>query len=160
MRRAILLFASMAAALVFVAGVAYAATRNCGDGGGGCKGTGMADLIYGGGGDDLIRAGDGDDRVHGRDGEDRIFGRDGADVIKGDQGDDEVYGEKGKDTVKGGLGSDLVVGGSGDDVLRAARVSQTNDGVPDVLDWRSRQGHRLLRPRTRRDQRLRNTQTF
>ena len=107
--------------------------------------SGVADVIYGGGGDDSIRGGDfyGEDAIPGLAadllcggrGNDRVRGGPGDDTIGGGDGDDNVDGERGADSVRGNAGNDrisdqsfadmdssndILRGGSGDDYMTTA----------------------------------------
>ena len=78
--------------------------------------SGVADVIYGAGGNDRIVGGDfySEDRVPGR-AADLLCGGPGADSVQGGPGNDKVNGGDGNDVVNGGLGADLVQGNAGDD---------------------------------------------
>src|SRR5215213_1924614 len=98
--------------------------------------SGVADVIYAGGGNDFVSGGDfyEDDEVPGRaadyicggPGEDHINGGDGQDSLRGQRGDDVVRGnagadfllddscsecDSGNDVMTGGPGKDEIVGG-------------------------------------------------
>lgn len=123
MKRTIFVLALMGAATLLVAGTALAMTVRCS--GGECRGTDMADRIFGSASKEVVYAGGGNDD---------LFGRRGDDLLKGDQGNDEVYGQSGDDRPKGGFGKDRVFGGPGNDLVRGGRHNQTDDGVRDFLD--------------------------
>jgi hypothetical protein len=78
--------------------------------------SGVADVIYGAGGDDRIVGGDfySADQVPGRAAE-LLCGGPGADSVKGGPGNDKVNGGDGNDVVNGGRGGDIVRGNAGDD---------------------------------------------
>ncbi len=78
MRRTVLLFLVMAAALVLAGGVALAEVFDGDD-----------DRLVGTDGRDTLRGFGGDDLIRGLDGRDRIYGGDGA---FGADGDDTMYG--------------------------------------------------------------------
>jgi len=110
--RAILLFTTMAAALVVACGVALAADIMCpnrptGD----CVGTNNADTMTG-----TNQA----DNMRGRGGEDTMQGRGGADDLDGGDGIDEIYAGLGNDKLAGGpnpsaVAPEKLAGGDGDD---------------------------------------------
>ena len=151
MKRVVFVLAVMAAALVVVGGVAFAASIQCPNRpDNGCEGTKKADTITGTaqpdqirarGGDDVVnaRGGDGDFSIGGS-GEDRVRGQAGSDDAIGgsiagnfetvdlkfaDSQDDVVRGGDGDDpTVAGGFGKgghDRLYGGEGDDTMYAAQ---------------------------------------
>lgn len=151
MKKAVVLLAALAAALVLASGVAWAATIQCPNRpDNGCEGTTKADTITGTpqpdqirarGGDDVVnaRGGDGDFSIGGG-GEDKVRGQAGSDVAIGgsisgdfstgdlkfaDGQDDVVRGGDGDDTtVAGGFGRggrDRLYGGEGDDTMFAAQ---------------------------------------
>jgi hypothetical protein len=107
--------------------------------------SGVADVIYGGGGNDYISGGDfyedddipgvAADLLCGGPGNDRVRGGPGNDKVNGGDGDDSVDGERGADVVQGNAGNDRVIddsnidmdhmndllrGGDGDDVMGVA----------------------------------------
>ena len=114
MRKATLLFAAMALALVAAAGAALAIDKQCtlnpcyGTNGRDIlyerSGNGAADTIYGKAGNDLIRAETfagsnrpDRDRLYGQEGNDRLNagrGGDGADLLVGGRGFDECKGDR------------------------------------------------------------------
>lgn len=151
MKKAVVLLAALAAALVLASGVAWAATIQCPNRpDSGCEGTTKADTITGTpqpdqirarGGDDVVnaRGGDGDFSIGGG-GEDKVRGQAGSDDAIGgsisgdfetgdlkfaDSQDDVVRGGDGDDTtVAGGFGRggrDRLYGGEGDDTMFAAQ---------------------------------------
>src|SRR5215217_7552409 len=95
MRKTLLLFTTMALALLLAAGTAWAANITCT--GGPCSGTEQNDRITG----SLL-----DDRIQALGGRDEVTAR---------PGDDEVYGDAGGDDITGGVGGDFLVGGRGPD---------------------------------------------
>ena len=125
MRKATILLAVVALALVVGGGVTLADTIHCG--GGKCFGTDRADTIYGTNRHDAIFAKAGGDYVSGREGGDDLNGQGGNDRVFGGQGDDWVKGGDRKDIVKGDNGHDTLTGGSGDNVIRAG------DGMRDLI---------------------------
>ncbi|MDP5183793.1 calcium-binding protein [Blastococcus sp. BMG 814] len=78
--------------------------------------SGVADVIYGAGGDDRIVGGDfySDDAVPGL-AADLLCGGPGADAVTGGPGNDKINGGDGNDVVNGGRGADVVQGNAGDD---------------------------------------------
>jgi len=78
--------------------------------------SGVADVIWGGGGDDHISGGDfyGDDEIPG-DAPDLLCGGSGNDVVYGSPGDDHLSGGAGDDRVKGWNGDDVELGNRGSD---------------------------------------------
>lgn len=121
MTRALVLCAALAAYLLAMAGVAYAATiygttendwgptsehpewplpDDCGVGGGQgniLSGTLNADDISGRTGCDFVRARDGADTVHGNAAMDTLYGGYGNDRLIGDNWHDHLFGEEGSD---------------------------------------------------------------
>ena len=125
MRRAAILLAAIALAMVVGSGVAVAATIRCD--GGRCSGTNRPDSIFGTNRHDAIFAKDGGDFVSGRRSADNLNGEDGDDLVLGGWGDDWVKGGRHDDVVWGNLGNDRITGGSGDNVIRAG------DGMRDLI---------------------------
>ena len=81
MRRTILLPLLVAAAVLLVAGVAYARTIDCN--GGECEGTNKADTMNGSPQDDKMLALDGGDILYGLGGMDMLKGKGGGDRAVG-----------------------------------------------------------------------------
>jgi Ca2+-binding RTX toxin-like protein len=125
MRRAAILLAVIALAIVVGGGVAVAATIRCD--GGRCSGTNRPDSIFGTNRHDAIFAKDGGDFVNGRAGADNLNGEDGDDEVLGGWGDDWVKGGRHDDAVAGGLGNDRITGGPGDNDIWA------DDGMRDLI---------------------------
>jgi Ca2+-binding RTX toxin-like protein len=125
MRRAAIMLATMALAVVVGGGVAAAATILCD--GGRCSGTKWPDSIFGTNRHDTVFARAGGDFVSGRGGADDLNGEYGNDKVLGGWGDDWVKGGRGHDVAGGGLGNDRITGGPGDNVLRA------RDGMRDLI---------------------------
>ena len=139
-RRAIILVATMAAALVAASGVAWAATIQCP--GGFCQGTAKSDVIRGtdafdriiawGGNDTVSGFGTGDE-IYGVFGNDKLSGGPGGDYLDGGPGNDKLSGDVGNDIIdaiepEGTTGIDRVSGGEGDyNTVRA------NDGQVDHI---------------------------
>jgi Ca2+-binding RTX toxin-like protein len=98
-RRTILIPVFVAAAVLLVAGAAYARTIDCTDGE--CEGTNKADTMNGSPRDDKMLV---------LDGGDTLYGLGGTDMLKGKGGNDKVKGDHGKDRVDGGAGNGLVRG--------------------------------------------------
>ena len=88
---------------------------------------GLADTIFGYGGNDSIQAGLGNDVVFGGTGNDLIAGDAGDDTLDGGAGDDALSGGDGNDTVGGDLGNDTLFGGAGDDLLDGGAGDDTVD---------------------------------
>jgi hypothetical protein len=110
MRRASLLLAVLALALVVASGVALAATINGNEGNNRLVGTKGKDNISGGGGND------------------DIFGKGGRDRLFGDSGNDAVLGGSKGDRFQGGLGQDRLFGQGGNDFANAID-KQINDRI-------------------------------
>ncbi len=125
MRRAVLVLAAIALAMVVGSGAALAATIRCD--GGHCSGTNRPDSIFGTDKRDAIFAKDGGDFVSGRGGADNLNGQAGDDEVLGGWGDDWVKGGRHDDVVAGGLGNDRITGGSGDNLILA------RDGMRDLI---------------------------
>ena len=90
---------------------------------------GMAEAIYGYGGNDKIFAGEGDDRVYGGQGNDFVRAGAGDDMIQGAEGGDVLDGGSGADTMEGGAGNDVYyIDNAGDVVIEAA-----NSGYDKLL---------------------------
>ncbi|BDI61690.1 hypothetical protein [Qipengyuania nanhaisediminis] len=70
------------------------------------SGNGLANLLFGFGGNDTI---------HGRGGNDDIYGEDGDDMLYGEAGIDYLFGGAGNDWLDGGTDADRLEGGAGDD---------------------------------------------
>lgn len=121
MKRTALLLTATITTVLLVAGVALAATLNCG--GGDCLGTTSDDRMYG---SDAL------DNMAGLSGDDLVVGRLGDDSVKGGYGNDRVYGFEGNDKAKGGYGRDVVYGNAGDDVVRGTTYGE-NDNAHDEL---------------------------
>ena len=125
MRRAVLLFAAMAAALLLASGVALAAVftepTDCErvDGGVHCEwnGTPEDDEFYGTGGPNMMYGYGGNDKMYGRGGNDDLDGGPGADKMYGGPGEDFMLGVGGPDIMRGGDHSDTVAGHGGRDSL-------------------------------------------
>jgi Ca2+-binding RTX toxin-like protein len=118
--RAVLLLATMGAALALFCGAALAATVRCEKSiateDEGCRGTDRADTLIGNG--EYYDP----EPVPGQGGvipvRERFFGSGGDDTIKGRGGPDFLYGQKGDDTLIGGKNYvDRLIGGPGDDRL-------------------------------------------
>jgi hypothetical protein len=101
-RRAILLLAVMAAALLMASGTALAAIT-CPTGRT-CFGTDGNDVILGTTSADIIKA---------KLGNDNVFGKAGSDQIFGQIGQDSLAGGPGRDTILGATQSDMLAGGTG-----------------------------------------------
>jgi Ca2+-binding RTX toxin-like protein len=100
--------------------------------------SGVADVIWGGGGDDYILGGDyyGDDAVPGRaadllcgeTGNDYVYGGPGPDKLNGGDGDDEVDGAYGNDTVQGNTGHDVLIDESMADNMSGNEIMRGGSG--------------------------------
>jgi Ca2+-binding RTX toxin-like protein len=125
MSRYALLLVFVTAAMLLIAGTAWASIRCTG---GKCYGTDASERLVGTTVSDTIFALPGDDEVFAGTGDDKPKAGDDADT---------VYGAGGGDTIKGGTGGDTLYGG-GNDLLyagtRIGGVSQTDGGVEDVMD--------------------------
>jgi Ca2+-binding RTX toxin-like protein len=95
--------------------------------------SGVADVIYAGGGDDTVEGGDfyEDDAVPGT-APDLLCGGPGNDHIDGGPGDDKINGGDGNDEVNGGRGADLVQGNAGDDRVIDESLADA-DAMDDTL---------------------------
>ena len=91
--------------------------------------SGVADVIWGGGGDDHILGGDyySDDAVPGR-AADLLCGEAGNDNVQGGPGPDKINGGDGDDFVDGAYGNDTVQGNAGSDVLRDESMADNMSG--------------------------------
>jgi hypothetical protein len=128
-KKAILLLAMMAAALLVASGVALAATRVYCKVDVPCIGTLGDDEIRGTASNDNIKGLDGNDTIYGNSGNDSIYGGSGIDLVFGYSGNDFIYGSGGNDTISGGSGNDRIDGGSGDDQLWGT------DGADRYVGW-------------------------
>ena len=127
MKRIVLLAASMALALLVVAGVALAqdGVRKVCDTN--CRGTAGDDYLIGTAKPNSIRGLQGADLVQGKAGGDTLYGGPGGDAIYGANGQDKVYADPGNDYVDGGAGEDHINAGAGDDTIAA------KDGFEDQI---------------------------
>jgi Ca2+-binding RTX toxin-like protein len=127
MKRIVLLAASMALALLVVAGVALAqgGVRKVCDTN--CRGTAGDDHLIGTASPNTIRGLQGADLVQGKAGGDTLYGGPGGDAIYGANGQDKVYGDLGNDYVDGGTGEDYINTGAGNDTIAA------KDGFEDQI---------------------------
>lgn len=71
-------------------------------------GNGLANSIWGAGGNDWLLGGNGHDY---------LYGGNGHDNLRGDAGNDTLYGENANDNIRGGSGNDWLLGGDGNDTL-------------------------------------------
>jgi Ca2+-binding RTX toxin-like protein len=110
MRRASLLLAVMALALVAASGLA------------------LADNIQGDGGNNRLVGTNGKDTISGSGGHDDVFGKGAEDRLYGDSGNDEVSGGGRGDRLQGGLGQDKLFGQGGNDFANAID-GQANDSI-------------------------------
>jgi Ca2+-binding RTX toxin-like protein len=107
MKRAILLLAMMAVALVSASGIALAATILGTDKDETLIGTRYADLVVANG---------------------------GADEVRGNSGPDQLYGNAGRDRIRGGFGEDHLYGGGGDDTIFSEDIFSQSGAYRDVVD--------------------------
>lgn len=113
-RRALLLTALMAAALVVASGMAFAATISCPNRDGKlCVGTPRGDTMTG------------------RNSADDIRGRSGSDTLRAGKGSDKLRGDLGNDTLQGAGGNDTYLF---DDGWGQDSISRDNSGV-DTLEF-------------------------
>src|SRR5215211_328516 len=125
LRRAVLILATMALAVVALSGVALAVNKVGTFRPDTLIGTNQVDRIYGLGAADRIAARAGNDDCYGGSGADTIFCGDGNDRIDGGFGEDELYGQAGNDTISAADGQrDLVNCGAGVDT---AYVDELDD---------------------------------
>ncbi|WP_310599361.1 calcium-binding protein, partial [Desulfobulbus sp.] len=87
------------------------------------SGHGIADFLFGRGGNDRLVGGDGGDWLDGGDGDDVLFGDHELDYTgerppnMGFWQEDRLYGGRGNDILYGGESRDVLDGGAGDDIL-------------------------------------------
>ena len=132
MKRIMVAMTLMGAALLLVAGVAWAATVNC-QVGVFCKGTDEPDELIGTNNRDVMGGLQDDDRLVGFMRADEMYG-DNPEAGRDDtttDGDDELIGYRGDDTLLGFGGSDYLRGGRGDDHIDATEESD-NPGEDTV----------------------------
>ncbi|HEX6710278.1 MAG TPA: calcium-binding protein [Rubrobacter sp.] len=136
MKKTVLLFASMIAALMPASGLALAATIDCSAGLDSCVGTDGPDSIKGSEERDRIFGLGGDDTLLGNGGNDRLTGGSADDTIKGNGGEDRLIGGPDNDTMNGGTGGDILASSPGNDKLYG---SSNPGGTKDyVYDWEGR----------------------
>lgn len=141
MRRAILLLAAMAVALVLGSGVALAAVKFGTSGSDEFFGTNKEDVFYGRGGSDFLEGCGGNDVLYGgddpdlvgdglcrRSGDDRLYGGGGDDEIFSFPGDDVLFGGPGNDFLIEGEGNNVMYGGSGNDFFQATAINPDEPG--------------------------------
>lgn len=89
-------------------------------------GNGVANNIWGAGGNDWLLGGNGNDR---------LYGGNGNDNLRGDTGNDTLYGENANDNLRGGTGADWLLGGAGSDILYGDNDDDylRGDGENDTL---------------------------
>lgn len=143
-RRALVLVALMAGALVVTCGVALAATTSCPNRDGNlCVGTNNKDTMTGRDGrSDEMKGRGGPDEMKGRGGADVMLGQLGRDTLSGQQGPDRLTGGAGGDTLEGAEGNDILAGVEGKDDLAGAEGDDTlkggdadDDYVFRINDW-------------------------
>jgi Ca2+-binding RTX toxin-like protein len=111
--KTVLLLASMALAVLFVSGVAWALTKYCVAEEDFCVGTNQADTLKGS---------EEKDRIYGLKGNDTLSGNGG---LVGGKGDDLIGGGEGSDTAGHGPGADKIYAEGGDD----ENLSSKSDAV-------------------------------
>ena len=135
-RKATLLVAMVAMALVVGSGVALADNIS-GDGGNNhLVGTGGKDSIAGAGGNDDIYGKGNDDRLFGDGGNDDVFGGKGDDRLQAGMGEDDLSGQKGSDFVNAidFQANDTVDCGQGNDLAGIDVLSQVGRGDDKFSD--------------------------
>jgi Ca2+-binding RTX toxin-like protein len=136
MRRAVLLLAAMALALVVASGVALAVTKIGTDGPDILQGTNKADSLLGKGGNDGLFGKGGSDNLLGEEGKDWVLGGNERRVLGGDKnlaggpGNDGVIAGRGSDNASGGEGNDLMIDG---DPREFSHDNFSGDAGNDVL---------------------------
>ena len=140
-RRAMLLLAAIAMALVAASGVAWAEPIQCTGGGpdGWCPGTEESDVINGTGNRDAVWVFVGHDAVDGGGGDDGLDGDEGNDALTGGPGQDDLYGKPGDDGLSGGAGPDVILAreneGTGIDSVRGGRGHDYVDARDGQVDF-------------------------
>jgi Ca2+-binding RTX toxin-like protein len=132
-RRAILLMATIGAAVLLASGVALAEIVTC-DSTPPCYGTPERDDITGTASGETIYMMGGNDRVFAGGGVDTIYGSSGTDELYGEQDKDKLYGDGGNDSIDASFNDtsgskDRAYGGGGDDFIVSAF-----DGNVDIID--------------------------
>lgn len=148
------MFAVLAGAVVFGAGLVEAAAQTCpyasvadcpagynpiggttngetlnGTPGNDCiLGLGGSDTLNGNGGNDIICGGSGGETLNGGDGDDILYGEESGDTLNGGAGNDTLYGGNGTDVLNGDDGSDFLYGGNGGDTLSGGSGNDLLDG--------------------------------
>jgi hypothetical protein len=102
MKRVVLMFTTMAIALLLGTGVAW------------------AEYFVGTSGSDDLRGTANSDEMYGLRGSDDVRGRGGEDYIEGGTGRDDLFGNASRDEIYGGKGIDDLFGGDGNDYLNGA----------------------------------------
>jgi Ca2+-binding RTX toxin-like protein len=131
--RAILLIATMAAALIVTGGVALAERIEPCDDTPPCYGTPERDLIVGNyamGGDDFAEGAEGDDTIYASSGNDTGIGEEGSDKVYGGSGNDRILASQ-NDTAGS---TDYSYGGSGNDFISAQLNGGVDDNSVDIID--------------------------
>lgn len=95
--------------------------------------SGVADVIYGAGGNDRITGGEyySDDAVPGR-AADLLCGGPGDDRIGGSPGNDKINGGDGNDHINGNLGADTMQGNAGNDTVMDESLADM-DSANDII---------------------------
>jgi Tol biopolymer transport system component len=104
------------------------------------RGTALADVLVGLGGDDRLLAKDPGyvgDTLLGGDGDDLLIGAYRGDLLRGGPGRDRLLGGRSADELEGGPGRDVIDGQRGQDRIDA------RDGVPDVVRCGTNDLHRV-----------------
>jgi Ca2+-binding RTX toxin-like protein len=118
-RRAGLLLAAMAVALVLGSSKAMAAVKFGTDRADFLVGTKEADVLHGRGGTDFI---------DGRGGDDISYGGAGGDEVISFPGDDILFGGRGNDFLIEGKGNNTLFGGGGNDFFQATAIDPDRPG--------------------------------
>jgi Ca2+-binding RTX toxin-like protein len=130
MRRAVLLLATTALALIAAGGIALAATLiTCTTNP--CDGTTDDDVIIGTVGAETINGKAGNDEISARDANDTLNGEDGNDTMHGELGDDRLNGGDGPDQLFGEIGTDRLNGGAGNDTLDGGPETDSDSNYYD-----------------------------
>jgi Ca2+-binding RTX toxin-like protein len=137
MRRAILLLAAMAAAMVLASGVALAVTKQCKTydaftNKGICYGTNERDTLRGTDGVNVMYAKAGGDRLYGFGSQDRMHGQGDNDRLFGGADDDQLYPGRGRDALGGSDGHDFYhfyTNRWGKDTITDTAVSDNDPGT-------------------------------
>jgi RTX calcium-binding nonapeptide repeat (4 copies) len=110
MRKTVLVFASIALAMLVASGVALAANVKGDENNNVLTGTPSRDTIIPFGGDDTV------------------YALGGNDDVRHSYGNDYLFGGSGADTLRGGFGSDIIWGGPGKDLIDCAYLESRDKG--------------------------------